>query len=463
MRSLARHILTLSVCLLSTPLWAQTSPEALIGRYEVRGATSSGLYTGTARIARAIGGLRLTIKRSDGTALHGKLTRRGPDHFELVQAGGRGLARALSEVGGSGKPRFEARYQITTQGLSGRWRVGTRTRVVARGLERLVRVQDMAVRLVVSVDWEGRDLTEANLRALEALRKALPQVPLTHFLNAAYFTKANADGELIAKRIRRVLRRGDEQGLHLHGWKSLVERSGVGYRDRPTFWGGAALPAQDGRDTGHDVEIGAYTANELQAIVSTSKRLLERWGFSPKRAFRAGGWLATPKVLSAVRSQGFLIDSSATDAGWHDELAGRPLRARIRSVWPGVHRTSQPFSISTPAGEVLEMPDTGALADYVTAAEMTAHVRRALSRFRRISTRDRFVHIGLHLETAARYAPRVIKAIQDLLKDPNPNLAFDTLSASARRHRGNERRAAEKRRERTAEPDAGLPPPRRRR
>jgi len=41
------------------------------------------------------------------------------------------------------------------------------------------------VRIVISVDWEGRDLAAANRRAFAAFPRAHPDVPLTHFLNAA--------------------------------------------------------------------------------------------------------------------------------------------------------------------------------------------------------------------------------------------------------------------------------------
>src|SRR5262249_43072176 len=41
--------------------------------------------------------------------------------------------------------------------------------------------------LIVSVDWEGRILTEKNLVAMIEFRRTFPTLPLLHFLNAAYF------------------------------------------------------------------------------------------------------------------------------------------------------------------------------------------------------------------------------------------------------------------------------------
>src|SRR5258708_1793941 len=42
------------------------------------------------------------------------------------------------------------------------------------------------LQLVVTVDWEGRDLRDDNLRAMQDLRTRFPQVKIIHFLNAAY-------------------------------------------------------------------------------------------------------------------------------------------------------------------------------------------------------------------------------------------------------------------------------------
>ena len=87
----------------------------------------------------------------------------------------------------------------------------------------------------VSVDWEGRDVSERNIKAMESFRDKFPHVPLLHFLNAAYFTKEGADNDTIKSLIRRVIKKDDELGLHIHAWKSLVKAAGVEYRFSPTW------------------------------------------------------------------------------------------------------------------------------------------------------------------------------------------------------------------------------------
>jgi phosphotransferase system HPr-like phosphotransfer protein len=373
------------------------------------------------------------------------------------------------------------------------------------------------VHVSISVDWEGRDLSAINLNAFRTLRKAHPNVPLTHFLNAAYFTKRDANATRVQADIRRALRPGDELGLHIHPWKTLVEAAGVKFRTEPTIWGkgrpmrrstymgisgkdaknGALLsvvtpdgpaakaglkigdlitkmgdkniaayadiPAtvrnasggektkiqfkRDGAeqiveltygsrgDSGHEIAVEAYTTDEFEAITRKSQALLQANGFEIGHSFRAGAWLAGPHVREAIRRAGFLVDSSSTDTVWHDEIAHTELPSMMKKIWPTVTRLSQPFLIETPAGMILEMPDTGALADYVTAQEMSDHVDEAVNLIQ--NNQDRYVHIGFHQETAARYLPRVTAAIKSIKAKHGSLVVFETLETSAQHARQN--------------------------
>ncbi len=410
----------------------------LVGLYDVAGSEGQAGYTGTLRIFEEKGHLAFSLERSTGLKEQGRLRRRGRRwQFRSDLSAARGIARSLAVQAAAPLQRLFGSYERDERGnLSGVWRITQGNRnVVARGTARLTRrpVTPPAVHVVVSVDWEGRDVTLRNVEAMKALRAALPGVPLTHFLNAAYFTKSDARPDELVARIGSVVLNTDERGLHLHGWRSLIDSAGVLFKTSPSYWGENIPLYPAGSDIGHEVEIAAYSVPQLRAIVRHSKAVLEEHGLSVGSAFRAGGWLATPEVLHAVRAEGFDIDSSSTDGSWHGELRGRRLHRRIFEVWPSVTRYSQPFTIATPAGQVLEMPDTGALADYVTAAEMEGHLRDAVARLASNPTRDVFVHFGFHQETAARYASRVSEALAAVRADTDPALlVFETLSASAR-------------------------------
>jgi len=289
---------------------------------------------------------------------------------------------------------------------------------------------ERVVHISISVDWEGRVLDEADLFAMRIFRECVPHVPLTQFLNAAYYTKVGADPEATTTAIRSVLLPIDELGLHIHPWRFLVEQSGVSVRSVPNLWGRHYVPTDPDQDYGHAVDISAYETEELLLLVRTSSEILEEAGFELSPSFRAGAWLAEPHVLQAVREEGFLIDSSATDHIWHDEIRSAPLWDRIDEVWPEITPESQPYLIETPAGPILEMPDTGALADYMTVDEMEQHIREAID-WLELSDSDLYVHIGFHQETAADYAPNVLKVVLRLEADVSLPIVFETLETAA--------------------------------
>ena len=92
-------------------------------------------------------------------------------------------------------------------------------------------------------------------------------------------------------------------------------------------------------------------------------------------------------------------------------LRGTLLFDLISGLWGGIGPDSDPFEIQTSAGSVLELPNNGALADYVDAAQMMGAFERAVERLRRFPDSSPVVSVGFHLETAARYLPRLEQAI----------------------------------------------------
>ncbi len=264
--------------------------------------------------------------------------------------------------------------------------------------------------VTVSVDWEGMHLMDENLESMERFREQFPNLPLTHFLNAAHYLRGKTP-ESVTKKIRRVIRENDEVGLHIHCWRSLVERSGVEYQRGPTFWR-ADQPARKfpNGDEGHDVEMPAYSAEDVEKMARTSREILQNQGFKLSDSFRAAGWVADSKVLLGIRKAGFKVDSSATDRQWHvEELSRFAIYDRIAEVWPNVTKRTQPFVIETDAGDLLEMPDTGALADYVTSEEMDVHLKE--SWLESTDGKTRYVHVGFHQDNAAKYVQRIASCI----------------------------------------------------
>ncbi len=286
--------------------------------------------------------------------------------------------------------------------------------------------------VTVSVDWEGFPLDDQNLEAIEKFREEFPAVPLTHFLNAANYCRVET-AESVTRKIRRAVRQNDETGVHIHCWRSLVEASGVAFRNRPNFWyDGIPLRKYSFGDAGHEVELAAYDAGEVAKLATKSVELLKQNGFAVSKSFRAAGWVASQNVLEGVREAGFELDSSATDRIWtNDELAKFNIYARLGEVWPQVNQHTQPFNITTAAGELLEMPNTAAMADYVSADEMDLHLKDVLSKAQ--AGEVRFVHFGFNFETSAQFITRVAQTLAKW--EGSQQIRFMTLEQAAQEYR----------------------------
>ncbi|MBA3395934.1 MAG: hypothetical protein H0T89_25105 [Deltaproteobacteria bacterium] len=263
--------------------------------------------------------------------------------------------------------------------------------------------------VAVTIDWEGAVLDDDALDALDALRDTLGPTPITHFVSAAYFTKQPPDATASAA-IRQAVRPGDELAVHLHAWRSLAKASEIEPKLAPSFLTGTdkLLEFPDG-DVGFDVDVDAYSVADLRALLRTSRKLLEAAG-TVSKSFRAGGYLGTPKMLQAIRDEGYRVDSSATDHRQLDLSTDEVLARRVAEIWPKIDVTSQPFLVPGPGRPLVEIP-IAAFADDATAVEMVAVFDAAHARLRKEPTRDVFVVLGFHQETATEFASRIAEVV----------------------------------------------------
>jgi hypothetical protein len=190
------------------------------------------------------------------------------------------------------------------------------------------------VRIIVSVDWEGDDLQANNLQAMKDFRRDFPEIPLQQFLNAAYYTKSEADATQVTKAVKSVLLPKDEHALHIHAWRTLVESSGVNFRINPSFVADEFMIADCRIDCGQEIAITGYTNTELRKIIAHSIEILQKQGFNRPKSFRAGGWQADDNVLDALAAEGFTLDSSATYADFLlPEWGKYKLHKMVKDLW----------------------------------------------------------------------------------------------------------------------------------
>lgn len=270
--------------------------------------------------------------------------------------------------------------------------------------------------LVVSVDWEGRDLAEQNLAAMEAFRARFPKIPLTQFLNAAYYTKPGAVAATVTERVRRGLGSQDELGLHIHGWKQLFEAAGVTFRTAPSVWGeGQPLSGDCAFDCGHEVAISGYTEDELRKVIRFSVDTLAAHGFGRAQSFRCGAWMARENVRGALAAEGITRDGSAVHTPWLEPKLGfAPVYGWLDEMWAGTTATAQPYVLETAHGPLLEIPDNGALADYTTPADLAKLFEENLAFARSQDPPRSVVNVGFHEESAARFLPDLVVGLEAL-------------------------------------------------
>lgn len=281
----------------------------------------------------------------------------------------------------------------------------------------------------VTVDWEGEKIAPQNLNLLESFKTQYPNIPLTHFICPAYFTRG-ADLSREIEKIR-ALTQHDEVGLHIHCWRSLIAACHVTPRLQPRCQEDhLSVQYRDGEeDTGFTVPLGVYTVAEIRKILRTSRDILVEHDLTTPEAcvsFRCGAWLACDAVFSALSQENFLNDASGVSFYWASELIEQIMptfAAWIRQLWGNCETRDPPYlantishraypdgvqgclapnelTISMPqvlANGIVEIPDTGVLMDYTPQTVLYYYIQQA---WRLSKQQDTYISFGFHLESA---------------------------------------------------------------
>ncbi|CAN5296332.1 hypothetical protein BH11MYX1_BH11MYX1_48990 [soil metagenome] len=241
--------------------------------------------------------------------------------------------------------------------------------------------------VAVSNDWDTADHGDDKLERQDRLHAHHPRLVITHFVGPYTFT----DPTVAPSRVQYLVdwlthyrtTAGDEIGLHIHPYCNFVTAAGVTCRTQPSF-------AKASDATGYTVILSSYTEAELDKLFAKASALFVAHGLAKPTSFRAGGWTAQLHVLKALGTAGHVADSSGCNWARLEEwknVAGAQLYSWNQQNWGPIDETSQPYYPSTtdvladaaPHLPVLEVPDNGALVDYVTAAEMIDMFRKNFS------------------------------------------------------------------------------------
>jgi hypothetical protein len=262
------------------------------------------------------------------------------------------------------------------------------------------------ITVYITVDWEGWSLDEENLDAMRGFRSRHPQIPMLHLLNPVYFLRPGAEAKKIKAQIDSTLLPIDTQGLHLHGWKLLMQRCEIPYQTAPSF--ADADEHCPGKECGYTVSLEhAYSTTELTRLIACSSELLVTQGFERPRHFRAGGWQSGPKLAAALQANGFVWDSSSLPPALLEEKWGpdSTMLRLLRQMHPDANILDQPREISP---GLMHYPNNAGLMDYTSTAQLLEIFNRLLDAKKPVMV------TGFHQETAFVYLDKLEDAIAQM-------------------------------------------------
>ncbi len=170
-------------------------------------------------------------------------------------------------------------------------------------------------------------------------------------------------------------------------------------------------------------------------MIRTGRQLLVDLKVPGVEELSRGRLSGTPKVLQAIREEGFTVDSSATDS--HQVVAQKDafLAQRIHEVWPAIDIGAQPYFVDR-GKQLIEMP-IAVTADYVSAPQIVGVFEAAHARLQKDPSHDVFVVLGCNQETAQDFAGLLGTAIASVRARPElaNELVFTTVEKAADRAR----------------------------
>ena len=232
----------------------------------------------------------------------------------------------------------------------------------------------------VGTDWDDADTEDQALALQDELHDTHPELKLTHFVGPYTFTDPDLTTDrrdlLVAWLKAQRDEHGDEIGLHIHPYCNFVEAAGVTCRTKPS------VVYTNGDATGYSVMCSSYTETEFRTMLQKADELFMANGLGKPTSFRAGAWALGMDTAKALAAEGYVADTSAVnwkflEDSWKDVQNG-VLFDWNSTQWSTITDTSQPYYISeadiqkggTPHVGLLEVPDNGALVDYITGEEM---------------------------------------------------------------------------------------------
>ncbi|HTJ43190.1 MAG TPA: hypothetical protein VL463_13890 [Kofleriaceae bacterium] len=234
--------------------------------------------------------------------------------------------------------------------------------------------------VLMTTDYDFSDPADSSLTVMDSLHRLHPALVMTHFASPYTFTDPAVTPEragVIAAWWRHARDDfHDEIGLHIHPYCNFVEAAGVTCNTMPS------VEFANGDTTGYTVEVASYSEADFLTLLHKADELFAANQLGKPITFRAGAWTASIETLRALAADGFVADTSALNWAKVEEwknVGNKELWTWNMTHWAPIDDTSQPYypnhddilASSPPPLSILEVPDNGAMVDYVSTAEMT--------------------------------------------------------------------------------------------
>ncbi len=321
--------------------------------------------------------------------------------------------------------------------------------------------------ITFTVDWEGDDFE--SIDDLIELRKYIGKnVPATYFICPAYFTKGI---QHVSENINKATMPNDEIALHIHNYRSLIDYCGLTFRTEPDFYEPYSKKIQKlinklpkflrSPNTGRGIPLSAYEPDEIIKILNKSKEiLLSNLNISELTSFRAGGWMASDNVFTALEKTGFKFDSSAAppeilSQGYSFENNGnflddynnnnRSWTEFIIKLWgykeqeeyflrnsfslkncpdKAIRKLTQPYKINS----LIEMPNNCGVSDYASGRKtMRPVLEHAINKIKNGSNKHFFINIGCHQEGDYIYKRPIADFFKSITDQERQYIEFKNL------------------------------------
>ncbi len=231
--------------------------------------------------------------------------------------------------------------------------------------------------ITLTNDWEQADQPDTSLYVQEDLHRRYPELINTYFVGPYTFTDSALSDER-KEHIRDWLLNmkatyGDEIGLHVHPRCNFVKLTGLDCLTDSSYF----PDYPEGIDPeGYTIGCNRYSEQEYLAILNCADSIFKANSLGKPTSIRAGGWTHDLENLRALQAADYLVDGSgANTERLHAQLSPK-LEHLLTEFWGHITDSSQPYYplLSEPSLSgntfLLEVPNNGALVDYVTGEEM---------------------------------------------------------------------------------------------